>query len=163
MSWDIFIQIQAWYLSSLIFSFIEYNVSGEFNIFVSYDWKSRSGNFETYGSFVIECEGNRDKVVWKRVKEQPLVAPLGYWKKPFNYTISTTNSGKLVYHGGVNESDSTVPGESGEDDLVGSYEGHTVSVKDIIGKNYTRTFKGVSVNHKVVISIQLTKNEQIDP
>ena len=123
---------------------------------------STSGDYEAFGSFVIECEGNSDNVVWKRDKNQSLVVPLGqYWKEPFNYTISTTNYGKLVYHGRVVENDSSnVPGErvSG-DDLIGSYDGHTMNFKDIIDKEYVHTFQGVDADHKVEISIKLTKKE----
>ena len=113
-----------------------------------------SGNYEAYGSFVIECEGNRDNVVWHRTREQLLIGPVGqYWKKAFNYTVSTTESGKLIYHGRVDEYD----GESGSDDLVGSYESHTINVKDIIGKEYVRVFQGTRTDHRVEISIKLTQ------
>lgn len=63
-----------------------------------------------------KCAGNSDKVVWNQVREQPQVGPLGqYWKKAFHYTITSTQSGKLVYHGRVVEKDC---GGGAEDDLV---------------------------------------------
>ena len=108
--------------------------------------------YEAYGSFVIECEGNQDNVVWNRTKEHLLISPVGhYWKKTFKYTVSTKESGKLIYHRRVDEYDGNF------DDLVGSYENHTVNVKDIIGKEYVRVFRGTLTDHRVEISIELTQ------
>ena len=73
----------------------------------------------------------------------------------FHYPISTTESGKLVYHGSVMEKDEEVAG----DDLVGFYEGHTVNVTDIIDKENVTVFLGSKDLHKAVISIKLTKQE----
>ena len=135
-----------------IFSLLEFNVTGEFKFLVGKDWDD---DYEAYGSFVIECEGNSDNVVWNRTKEQPQGGPTGqYWKKAFNYAVSTTESGKFIYHGGVHEYDKDY-----SDELVGSYENHTVNVKDIIGKEYVRVFHGSGGNHKVEISIKLTQKE----
>ena len=134
-----------------IFPLIEYNVKGEFKFLVTKDNDSHTGDYETYGSFIIECEGNRNETVWKQVKGQPQIVHVGqYFVKPFNYTISTTESSKLIYHGRVDEIDDE------SEDLVGSYEGHIINVKDIIGKEYTHIFPGVNNEHQVEISIKLT-------
>ena len=129
---------------------IEYIVSGEFKFFADSD--SSTNEYEPYGYFVIECEDNRDEVVWNRTRKEHLVIPINtYWTVAFHYPISTTESGKLVYHGSVMETD----GYAG--DLIGSYEGHTVKVTDIIGKENVQVFPGSRGLHKVVISIKLTE------
>ena len=117
-----------------------------------------------YGFFQVDfgSASYKNVTLWTCERERPIIEKEGvtYFINT-SYTFMETKdfqeSGEIVLHGSVWESDEREQTGTNVDDLIANFEGYRIKTRDFFNKNFANTFVEVQDEGYVKLTLMITQ------